>query len=246
MRIDLLTLFPEFFVSPLSQSMLHRAQVQGAVAFRVINLRDYTDDRHQVTDDRPFGGGPGMVMKIEPLAAAIRVARQADPETRVILLGPAGAGFNQAKARELARHPHLLLICGHYEGVDDRIHFYIDEELSIGDYILTGGEIPALIVADAVTRLLPGVLGGEGATEEESFQEGLLEYPQYTRPRVFETYEVPQVLLEGDHQRIARWRRRQALSRTVTRRPDLLARAVLSKEDREFIKSLAVSQAEDR
>jgi tRNA (guanine37-N1)-methyltransferase len=246
MQIDLLTLFPEFFASPLSQSMLHRAQDQGAVAYRVVNLRDYTDDRHQVTDDRPFGGGPGMVMKIEPLVAAIRAARQADPQTRVILMGPGGAVFNQAKARELAGKSHLLLICGHYEGVDDRIHFYIDEELSIGDYILTGGEIPALIVADAVTRLLPGVLGGEGATEEESFQEGLLEYPHYTRPRVFDGQEVPQVLLEGDHQRIARWRRCQALARTVTRRPDLLARAHLSREDREFIKSLASSQAEDR
>ena len=216
MQIDLLTLFPEFFASPLSQSMLQRAQDQGAVTYRVINLRDYTGDRHQVTDDRPFGGGPGMVMKIEPLVAAIRAAQQRDPETRVILLGPGGAVFNQAKARELAGQSHLLLICGHYEGVDDRIHFYIDEELSIGDYILTGGEIPALIVADAVTRLLPGVLGGEGATEEESFQEGLLEYPHYTRPRVFEGHEVPQVLLEGDHQRIARWRRQQALARTVT------------------------------
>jgi tRNA (guanine37-N1)-methyltransferase len=239
MQIDLLTLFPEFFASPLSQSMLHRAQVQGAVTYRVINLRDYTGDRHQVTDDRPFGGGPGMVMKIEPLAAAIRAAKERDPETRVILLGPGGAVFNQAKARELAGLNHLLLICGHYEGVDDRIHFYIDEELSIGDYILTGGEIPALIVADAVTRLLPGVLGGVGATEEESFQEGLLEYPHYTRPRVFEGHEVPQVLVEGDHQRIARWRRCQALARTVRQRPDLLARAVLSREDREFIKSLA-------
>jgi len=239
MRIDLLTLFPEFFASPLSQSMLHRAQVQGAVTYGVINLRDFATDRHQVTDDRPFGGGPGMVMKIEPLVAAIRMAKELDPETRVILLGPGGAAFNQAKARELAGLSHLLLICGHYEGVDDRIHFYIDEELSIGDYILTGGEIPALIVADAVTRLLPGVLGGVGATEEESFQEGLLEYPHYTRPRVFEGHEVPQVLLEGDHRRIARWRRQQALARTVTRRPDLLARALLSKEDREFIKSLA-------
>jgi tRNA (guanine37-N1)-methyltransferase len=239
MRIDLLTLFPEFFASPLSQSMLQRAQNQGAVTYRVINLRDYAGDRHQVTDDRPFGGGPGMVMKIEPLVAAIRDAKARHPETRVILLGPGGGRFNQAKARELAGLSRLLLICGHYEGVDDRIHFYIDEELSIGDYILTGGEIPALIVADAVTRLLPGVLGGEGATEEESFQEGLLEYPHYTRPRVFEGHEVPQVLLEGDHQRIARWRRCQALARTVTRRPDLLARANLSREDREFIKSLA-------
>jgi len=246
MQIDLLTLFPEFFASPLSQSMLHRAQVQGAVTYTVINLRDFTTDRHQVTDDRPFGGGPGMVMKIEPLAAAIRAVKAEDPETRVILLGPGGRAFNQAKARELAARRHLLLICGHYEGVDERIHFYIDEELSIGDYILTGGEIPALIVADAVTRLLPGVLGGEGATEEESFQDGLLEYPHYTRPRVFEGHEVPQVLLEGDHQRIARWRRQQAMARTVTRRPDLLARAHLSKEDREFIKSLAICQAENR
>jgi len=246
MRIHLLTLFPEFFASPLSQSMLHRAQVQGAVTYTVINLRDFATDRHQVTDDRPFGGGPGMVMKIEPLVAAIRMAKAEDPETRVILLGPGGAAFDQAKALELAGMSHLLLICGHYEGVDERIHFYIDEELSIGDYILTGGEIPALIVADAVTRLLPGVLGGVGATEEESFQDGLLEYPHYTRPRVFEAHEVPQVLLEGDHQRIARWRRQQAMARTVTRRPDLLAGAVLSKEDREFIKSLAASQAENR
>ncbi len=243
-QIDLLTLFPEFFASPLSQSMLQRAQAQGAVTYRVVNLRDYAGDRHQVTDDRPFGGGPGMVMKIEPLAAAIRAAREDDPQVRVILLSPSGAVFNQAKARELAGLSHLLLICGHYEGVDDRVHFYIDEELSIGDYILTGGEIPALIVVDAVTRLLPGVLGGEGATEEESFQEGLLEYPHYTRPRVFEGREVPQELLEGDHQRIARWRRRQALARTVRRRPDLLAQAVLSKEDREFIKSLAQTPGE--
>jgi tRNA (guanine37-N1)-methyltransferase len=246
MQIDMLTLFPEFFRSPLSQSMLQRAQAQEAVIYRVINLRDYTTDKHQVTDDRPFGGGPGMVMKIEPLVAAIRAVREEDPQTRVILLGPSGPKFDQAKAAELAGHSHLLLICGHYEGVDHRVHFYIDEELSIGDYILTGGEIPALIVADAVTRLLPGVLGGEGATEEESFQEGLLEYPHFTRPRVFEGHEVPQVLLEGDHQRIARWRRQQALARTVRLRPDLLAQTVLSKADREFIKSLAQGQAEDR
>jgi tRNA (guanine37-N1)-methyltransferase len=246
MQIDLLTLFPEFFRSPLGQSMLQRAQVQGAVTYRVINLRDFATDKHQVTDDRPFGGGPGMVMKIEPMVAAIRAVRETDPQTRVILLTPSGRVFNQTKAEELAGHSHLLLICGHYEGVDARVHFSIDEELSIGDYILTGGEIPALAVVDAVTRLLPGVLGGEGATEEESFQEGLLEYPHYTRPRVFEGHEVPQVLLEGDHQRIARWRRQQALARTVRLRPDLLAQAVLSKADREFIKSLALIQAEDR
>ncbi len=246
MRIDLLTLFPEFFHSPLSVSMLHRAQALGAVTYRVINLREFTEDRHQVTDDRPFGGGPGMVMKIEPLVKAIRAVRGENPATRVILLSPRGALFSQARARELARMPHVLLICGHYEGVDERLHFYIDEELSIGDYILTGGEIPALIVADAVTRLLPGVLGGEGATEEESFQTGLLEYPHYTRPRVFEGHEVPAVLLEGDHQRIARWRRLQSLRRTWELRPDLLGRAALNKEEREYIKSLAETPAEDR
>jgi tRNA (guanine37-N1)-methyltransferase len=246
MRIDLLTLFPEFFASPLSQSMLQKAQAQGAAAIRVINLRNYTEGRHQVADDRPFGGGPGMVLKIEPLVKAIRAARAEDPEVRVILLSLGGVLFNQEKARELAGLKHLLLICGHYEGVDERVRFYIDEELSIGDYILTGGEIAALAVADAVIRLLPGVLGGEGAAEEESFHTGLLEYPHYTRPRVFEGQEVPQVLLEGDHRAIARWRRQQALARTAARRPDLLARAALTDEDRETLKSLAKTPGEDR
>ena len=246
MRIDLLTLFPEFFRSPLSESMLQRAQNLGAVEFRVINLRDFTSDRHQVTDDRPFGGGPGMVMKIEPLVAAIGAVRVEDPATRVILLSPGGQVFNQERARELAQLSHLLFICGHYEGVDDRLGYYIDGMLSIGDYILTGGEIPALVVADAVTRLLPGVLGGDGATAEESFEEGLLEYPHYTRPRVFEGREVPPVLLEGDHGRIARWRRQEALRRTLAHRPDLLAKAVLSQEDREFLRSLAETPPNDK
>jgi tRNA (guanine37-N1)-methyltransferase len=239
MRIDLLTLFPEFFRSPLSQSMLQRAQAQGAVAFRLINLRDFAEDKHQVTDDRPFGGGPGMVMKIEPLVKAIRTGRQEDPRVRVILMSPRGPAFNQEKALELAREEHLLLVCGHYEGVDDRIHYYIDEELSMGDYIVTGGETPALAVVDAVTRLLPGVLGGEGSIEEESFQTGLLEYPHYTRPRVFEGRGVPEVLLEGDHGKIAQWRRQEALRKTAARRPDLLATAALSDEDRKFLQILA-------
>jgi len=246
MQIDLLTLFPEFFVSPLSQSMLKRAQDQGALRVRVLNLRDYTPDRHQVADDRPFGGGPGMVMKIEPLVAAIRAVRGEDPATRVFLLSPAGEVFHQDRARELAQLSHLLLICGHYEGVDDRLSYYIDGMLSVGDYILTGGEIPALAVLDALARLLPGVLGGEGATEEESFQTGLLEYPQYTRPRVFEGREVPAVLLEGDHGKIARWRRQEALRRTLARRPDLLAKTVLSKEDREFLRLLAETPSKDK
>jgi tRNA (guanine37-N1)-methyltransferase len=246
MRIDLLTLFPEFFASPLSQSMLKRAQDQGALRVRVLNLRDYTEDRHQVADDRPFGGGPGMVMKIEPLVKAIRAVRAEDPATRVLLMSPAGEVFSQDQARELAGLSHLLLICGHYEGVDDRIRYYIDGMLSMGDYILTGGEVAALAVVDAVTRLLPGVLGGEGATEEESFEAGLLEYPHYTRPRVFEGREVPQILLEGDHGRVARWRRQEALRRTLDHRPDLLAKVVLSQEDREFLRSLAETPAKDK
>jgi len=245
MQIDLLTLFPEFFTSPLSQSMLQKAQLQGTLVVRVINLRDFTAGRHRVADDRPFGGGPGMVLKIEPLVKAIRAARQEDPEVRVILLSPTGPLFNQEKARGLATRRRLLLICGHYEGVDGRIRFYIDEELCIGDYILTGGEIAALAVVDAVTRLLPGVLGGPGATEEESFHTGLLEYPHYTRPRVFEGHGVPPVLLEGDHRLIARWRRQQALRRTAARRPDLLAKAVLTDEDREFLRNLAEMPGED-
>ncbi len=246
MRIDFVTLFPEFFASPLSQSMLRRAQELGAVSFRVINLRDFAHDRHKVCDDRPFGGGPGMVLKIEPLVAAIRALKQEDPEAWVILLSPQGRLFDQDKARELARRRHLVLLCGHYEGVDDRIRFYLDEELSIGDYILTGGEIPALAVADAVTRLLPGVLGGTGAAEDESFQTGLLEYPHYTRPRVFEGHEVPEVLLSGDHAAIARWRRREALRRTAEHRPDLLAKAKLTPEDRDFLISLEKNVAKDR
>jgi tRNA (guanine37-N1)-methyltransferase len=246
MRIDLLTLFPEFFRSPLSQSMLHRAQTLGAVEFRVINLRDYTEDRHQVTDDRPFGGGPGMVMKIEPLVAAIRAARREDPGVKIVLMSPQGPVLTQDQAREWAGLPHLMLICGHYEGVDDRIKYYIDGMLSIGDYILTGGEIPALIVVDVVTRLLPGVLGGVGATEDESFQTGLLEYPHYTRPRDFEGHAVPAVLLEGNHRVIEQWRRQQSLRRTVERRPDLLAKARLTPEDRKYIESLALRPEEDR
>ena len=246
MRIDLLTLFPEFFRSPLGQSMLQQAQIRGAAEFRVLNLRDYTTDRHQVTDDRPYGGGPGMVMQIEPLVAAILAVRGEDPQVRILLLSPQGPLFTQERARELAALPHLLLICGHYEGVDERLKYYIDGMLSIGDYILTGGEIPALAVLDAVTRLLPGVLGGEGAAADDSFQTGLLEYPQYTRPRDFEGHRVPQVLLEGDHRRIREWRRQQALLRTRACRPDLLAKAPLAPEDRKFIETLAETPEEDR
>ena len=246
MRIDLLTLFPEFFDSPLNQSMLRRAQAMGKVSFRVLNLRDYAHDRHKVADDRPFGGGPGMVMKPEPLVTAIRRVREEDPDVRVIFLAPSGKLFDQEMAVELAKAPSLLLICGHYEGVDERVRGFIDAGISIGDFILTGGEIPALVVVDAVTRLIPGVLGGEGATEDESFQTGLLEYPHYTRPRDFEGLTVPEILLSGDHARIARWRRQQALRRTQALRPDLLAKALLSSEDQEFLATLPEATGKDR
>jgi tRNA (guanine37-N1)-methyltransferase len=244
MRIDILTLFPEFFASPLKISMLRRAQEMGAAGFRVIDLRDFATDRHKVADDRPFGGGPGMVMKIEPLVAAIRRARDEDPEVRVVLLTPRGELFSQGKAHGLAGVEHLLLVCGHYEGVDDRIRHYIDEELSIGDYILTGGEPAALVLTDAVVRLLPGVLGGEGATEEESFTTGLLEYPHFTRPRVFEGREAPEILLSGDHAAVARWRRQEALRLTAKRRPDLLHKAVLTSEDRIILQRLPETESD--
>ena len=246
MRIDLLTLFPEFFDSPLNQSMLRRAQAMGKVSFRVLNLRDYAHDRHKVADDRPFGGGPGMVMKPEPLVTAIRRVREEDPDTRVIFLAPSGKLFDQKMAVELAQAPSLLLICGHYEGVDERVRGFIDAEISIGDFILTGGEIPALVVVDAVTRLIPGVLGNDAATEDESFQTGLLEYPHYTRPREFEGLTVPEILLSGDHARIARWRREQALRRTRALRPDLLEKAPLSPEDQKFLATLPEATGKDR
>jgi tRNA (guanine37-N1)-methyltransferase len=243
-HIDILTLFPEFFVSPLSQSILKRALAGGIIQIEFINLRDFAFDRHKVTDDRPFGGGPGMVLKIEPLAAAIQWARQRRPNLRVILLSPQGRRFKQPLAVELANLENLLLVCGHYEGFDDRVQYFIDDEISLGDFILTGGEIPALAVLDAVTRLLPGSLGDEDSASEDSFKDNLLKGPQYTRPREFAGHGVPEMLLSGDHQRIAQWRRQEALRRTRLRRPDLLEEAALTATDRIFLKILETS-AED-
>ncbi len=241
MHIDILTLFPEFFVGPLGQSILKRAQTQGIVTIDCLNLRDFALDRHRVTDDRPFGGGPGMVLKIEPLVRAIGWVRERRPQVRVILLSPQGRLFTQGMAQELARLENLLLICGHYEGVDERLQYFIDAEISLGDFILTGGEIPALAIVDAVTRLLPGALGDENSAAEDSFKDNLLKGPQYTRPREFAGYTVPEVLLSGDHQRIARWRRQEALRRTWERRPDLLVRANLTPEDLAFLATLAAA-----
>ena len=201
---------------------MKRASKAGHVTFRGLNLRDFTDDKHRTTDDRPFGGGPGMVMKPEPVFRAVESVRS--EKSRVILMCPQGKPFTQKRAQELSNEEHLIFVCGHYEGLDERIReALIDEEISIGDYVLTNGVLPAAVVIDAVVRLIPGVLGGEGATEQESFSESLLEYPQYTRPPEFRGMKVPEELLSGDHAAIAKWRRLQSEKRTAERRPDLLA-----------------------
>lgn len=220
MRIDVITIFPEMLDGFLRASMMKRAAQKGALDLRTINLRDFTTDKHQTTDDRPFGGGPGMVMKPGPIFAAVESVRT--PESRVILMCPQGRVFRQPVARELSTASHLVFICGHYEGVDERVReSLVTDELSIGDYVLTNGVLPAAVVIDAVVRLLPGVLGGEGAAEQESFSGPTLEYPQYTRPSEFRGMSVPEVLLNGNHEEIARWRTEQSMQRTRARRPDL-------------------------
>ena len=236
LRLDLVTLFPGIVEPALSESMIGRARARGLVDIRVANLRDYADGKHRVTDDYTFGGGSGMVLKPAPLFAAVEALRT--PGTRVILMDPRGRTFTQRIARELAGEKHLILLAGRYEGVDERVNESLaDDALSIGDYVLTGGELPALVVADAVIRLLPGVLGGEDAAERESFTGGLLEPPQYTRPEEFRGQRVPAVLLSGDHARIARWRRIQALWLTWRKRPDLLVHSELTADDRKLLEA---------
>jgi len=221
MKIDVLTLFPGMFAGPLDESIVKRARQAGLLDLRIHNLRDYAHDRHRTVDDRPFGGGPGMLLKPEPLFEAIEAL--AGEQTRVILLSPAGRVFNQAVARELAQQTALLFVSGHYEGFDERVREQLaDDELSIGDYVLTNGALPAMVIIDAVTRLLPGALGDDESAHEESFSQGLLEYPQYTRPAEFRGLQVPEVLLSGNHAEIARWRAEQARQRTKERRPDLM------------------------
>ena len=221
MKIDVLTLFPAMFAGPPDESIIKRAREAGRLDLRIHNLRDYAHDRHKTVDDRPFGGGPGMLLKPEPIFEAVEsLARE---ETRVILLSPSGRTFNQAIAAELAACEDLLFVTGHYEGFDERIREQLaDDELSIGDYVLTNGALPVMVIIDAVTRLLPGVLGDDESAHEESFSHGLLEYPQYTRPAEFRGMKVPEVLLSGNHAQIAKWRAEQAQLRTSERRPDLL------------------------
>jgi tRNA (guanine37-N1)-methyltransferase len=263
MRFDVLTLFPTIFEGPLQESILKRAIEAGRLTVAVHNIRDYAVDKHHITDDVPYGGGGGMVMKPEPIFAAVEAIlaeeRKAKSEERIaapalfappsspfaqrppiILLTPQGRLFTQAVAHELATHEWIVLICGRYEGVDERVRqFLATDEISIGDYVLTGGELPALVIVDAVTRLLPGVLGDPGATLDDSHAEGLLEYPHYTRPADFQGHTVPDVLLSGHHAQVARWRREQSLRRTWERRPGLLAMAHLSPADQEFLAQLS-------
>ena len=224
MRFDILTIFPEFFVSPLNEGMVRRALCAEQIRVAVHNIRDHAQDRHHMTDDRPFGGGEGMVMKPEPLAACLKAAVSEGPKPRVILLSPRGERFDQVAAARLAGEERLALVCGRYEGVDERFRSrYVDEELSIGDYVLTGGELAAMVVLDAVTRLLPGVLGCKESAACDTFSRGLLKHGQYTRPRVFEGEAVPEVLLSGDHAAIAAHRFLESVRLTLARRPELLA-----------------------
>ena len=221
MKIDVLTLFPAMFAGPLDESIIMRARKKGLLDLSIHQLRDWTHDRHKTVDDKPFGGGPGMPMKPEPLFEAVESLKRA--ETKVILLTPSGRKFSQQIAHELAGEKDLLLVTGHYEGFDERVRETLaDDELSIGDYVLTNGALPAMVVIDAVARLLPGVLGDDDSSREESFSEGLLEYPQYTRPAEFRGMKVPEVLLSGNHAEIEKWRRDQAETRTKEKRPDLL------------------------
>ncbi len=239
MRFDILTLFPRMFFSPFQESILGRAIEKGFVQIRIINIRDFALDRHQVVDDAPYGGGQGMVMKAEPIGRAIEWVKSEDASARVVYLTPQGRPFDQERAQELSSFDHLTLLCGRYEGVDERVReLFIDEEISIGDYVLTGGEFAAMVVVDAISRLLPGVLGSDRSAIEDSFFNSLLEYPQYTRPFDFGGSTVPEVLLSGNHSAISRWRRKEALKRTRTRRPDLLAKANLGREDQGLLEEI--------
>jgi tRNA (guanine37-N1)-methyltransferase len=248
MHFDILTLFPGLFAGVFEESIIRRARQAGLVSIALHDIREYATGRHRVTDDTPYGGGGGMIMKPEPIFAAVEavlatVGREQEASP-ILLLTPKGRLFTQRVARELARHPHLLLICGRYEGVDERVHQHLaTDEISIGDYVLSGGEVPAMVIVDAITRLIPGVLGDPSATFEDSHAEGLLEYPHYTRPPVFRGHAVPEVLLSGHHAEIIRWRRQQALRRTRERRPDLLRNAHLTAEDLDWLRRVERDQA---
>jgi tRNA (guanine37-N1)-methyltransferase len=236
MRIDVISIFPPMFEAITAYGITSRAVKNGLLEVRVWNPRDYSEDKHRYVDDRPYGGGPGMVMQPEPLARTIQAARAAQPQAKVLFLSPQGRRFDHAAAAELAQRPGLILLAGRYEGIDERlIATAVDEEWSIGDYVLSGGELAAMVLIDAVTRLLPGALGDEDSAAQDSFVDGLLDCEHYTRPEVYEGLKVPEVLLSGDHEKIRRWRLKRALGRTWQRRPDLLAQRELTTEQRELL-----------
>ncbi len=238
MKFDVLTLFPAMIESPFAGSILGKAVEKGLIEIKGHNLRDWAEGRHQVTDDTPYGGGDGMVMKPEPVARALEDLRERTPGARVLLMTPQGKRFTQADASALSREAGLIFVCGRYEGFDERIRTLVDDEFSLGDFVLTGGELAAMVMIDAVARLLGGVLGSAGSALGDSFSDGLLEYPQYTRPVEFAGMRVPDVLLSGNHGEIARWRRREQLKRTLDRRPELLDSAPLSDDDRRTLDEL--------
>jgi tRNA (guanine37-N1)-methyltransferase len=238
MIFTILTLFPSIFDSPLGESLIKKARDKGLLEFNIVNIRDFAHDIHRTCDDAPFGGGAGMVMKAEPIRDAMEHVDKVRGRPRYVILTPLGRRFDQDLASRFSRIDHLALVCGRYEGVDERILGLVDEEVSIGDYVLSGGEAAALVVIDAVARLVPGVLGNEASPVDESFRDGLLEYPQYTRPREFSGMEVPEVLLSGNHEEIRKWRRKESIRRTILRRPDLMERFQPTKEDTRLIREL--------
>jgi len=238
MTFDILTLFPDMAGSPFAESIVGKAVDRGLLEINAHNLRDWATGRHQTTDDSPYGGGDGMVFKPEPAVAAIRALREQRPGAKVLLMSPQGKRFDQQEAARLANEPGLIFLCGRYEGFDERIRDYVDDEYSIGDFVLTGGELAAMVMIDAIARLVTGVLGSSGSAETDSFSDGLLEYPQYTRPVEFEGKRVPDVLLSGNHAEIARWRRHEQLRRTLQRRPDLLEELELSDMERQTLQQL--------
>ena len=244
MIFTLLTLFPSIFESPLNESLIKKAKEKGLLSFNIVNIRDFAEDIHRTCDDAPYGGGPGMVMKVEPVYQAMEHVNDYFGKPRYVLLTPHGRMFDQGAAARLSRQPHLGLLCGRYEGVDERVLSLVDEELSLGDYVLSGGEAAALVVIDATARLVPGVIGNETSSVDESFKEPLLEYPQYTRPQSFMGMDVPGVLLSGNHEEIRRWRRKESIRRTLLRRPDLLERFEPTEGDRRIIREVMEEIAE--
>lgn len=246
MRIDIVSLFPEMFEGPFGHSIIKRAREASLLAVNITNPRDFAYDKHRIVDDAPFGGGSGMVMKPEPVFRAVEsiVETSNTCKRRVILMCPSGYRLDQVKVKELAQYEQLVLLCGHYEGIDDRVREHlVDEAISIGDYVLTGGELPAMIVVDAVARMIPGVLGSSDSAQQDSFYNGLLDFPQYTRPRDFDGMQVPEILLSGDHAKINRWRRKQSIKNTFERRPDLLQKIELSSEDQKLLDEIIIERS---